>query len=176
MNNIGSYILCSVVAVICLAGLIKRTPVFDVFLSGAKDGLRSAIKILPSLIGLTTAIAMFMASGVPDMIISAVSPVTSLIGIPSETLPLALLRPISGGGALVVYKSVIDANGPDSVVGLIASTMMGSTETTFYTIAVYFGALKITKTRHTVPAAVAADLTGFIASVLAVHLLMGVIM
>lgn len=175
MDSIGSIILCAVILVICVAGLARRKRVFDIFLEGGREGLSAAFGILPSLIGLTTAVAMFMASGVPDMIVSAVSPVTDFLGIPDETLPLALMRPISGSGALAVYKSIIDANGPDSAVGLIASTMMGSTETTFYTIAVYFGTLKITKIRHTVPAALAADLTGFLVSALAVRLVFGII-
>lgn len=174
MDSIGSIILCAVMLLICFAGLAKKLKIFDIFLEGGRDGLRAAVSILPSLIGLTTAVAMFMASGVPDMIISAVSPATSLIGIPDETLPLALMRPISGSGALAVFKSIIDANGPDSTVGLIASTMMGSTETTFYTIAVYFGSLKIAKIRHTVPSALAADLAGFISSALAVRLVFGI--
>ena len=173
MNSIGSIILCIVILIICSTGLIRKVPIFDTFLSGGKDGLRAAFNILPSLIGLTTAVSMLMASGALDMMISLFSPAVKIIGIPPETLPLALMRPISGSGALAVYKSVIDAHGPDSHIGLVASTMMGSTETTFYTIAVYFGSLKITKLRHTVPSALAADLAGFIASALAVRLIFG---
>lgn len=175
MNSIGSIILCGVILIICLTGLIKKVPIFDTFLSGGKDGLKAAVSILPSLIGLTTAVSMLMASGALDMLVAFFSPAVKVIGIPPETLPLALMRPVSGSGALAVFKSIIDANGPDSHVGLVASTMMGSTETTFYTIAVYFGSLKIAKLRHTVPSALSADLAGFIASALAVRLIFGLV-
>lgn len=169
MDNIGNYILCGVILLICLAGFLKKIPVFDTFLSGGREGLNTAASILPSLIGLTTAISMFMASGVGDLFSAALAPLTEFFGIPRETLPLALMRPISGSGALAVYRQLIDQHGPDSLIGNVASVMMGSTETTFYTIAVYFGSQKITHLRHTLPAALAADLTGFIFSALTVR-------
>lgn len=170
MDRLGNYILCSVILLICLFGLWKKQPIFETFLSGGQDGIRTAFSILPSLIGLTTAVSMFMSSGIADLMTSALSPLTELLGIPRETLPLALMRPISGSGALAVYRHLIDENGPDSFVGTVASVMMGSTETTFYTIAVYFGSRKIAKLRHTVPCALSADLTGFIASAITVRL------
>ncbi len=172
MDKIGSFVLPAVIALILGAALFRGVKAFDLFLDGAKDGLRTAVGILPSLIGLVTAITMLSASGVLDMLVQAVAPATNLLGIPEETLPLALLRPLSGSGALAVYQDIITKNGPDSPVGLIASTMMGSSETTFYTIAVYFGTLKISNIRHTLPAALAADFAGFVASVFAVWLLM----
>jgi len=124
-------------------------------------------------VGLLTAVSMFRASGAMEWLSRIFAPVTGLLGIPQETTPLLLVRPVSGSGALAVASDLIKTYGADSYIGRVAAVMMGSTETTFYTIAVYFGAAGIHKTRHTIPAALTADLTGFIAAAFAVRLFFG---
>ncbi len=145
--------------------LFKKVRVFDVFLSGASNGLRSAVSILPALVGLICAISMLRASGALDFLGTLLSPLLSKIGMPPDVLPLALLKPVSGSGALAMVKDIFDANGPDSFAGKVASVMLGSSETTFYTLAVYYGAVKIKDSRYTVSAAVIADLVGVFAAV-----------
>lgn len=165
-NLIIPLIICSII----VFGLVKNVDVFDTFVYGAKKGLFVGIKIIPPLVALMTGVGMFKASGALDIITSNLSGPASLINIPQEVIPLAILRPISGSGALVIFQDILTTHGPDSFVGRVASVMQGSTETTFYTIAVYYGATKITKTRHTLPCALTADLTGFIFSALAVNI------
>ncbi|HIV85355.1 MAG TPA: spore maturation protein [Candidatus Monoglobus merdigallinarum] len=150
-------------------GFIKRIDVYDSFVSGAGMGLKSAIKIIPSLIGLMTAIAMLRESGCLEMIIRAISPLTELIHMPADIVPLSLLRPLSGSASLALVTDIFQNFGPDSVEGRIASIMMGSTETTFYTIAVYFGSAGIKNIRYTLAAALTADLCGIIMSVVLVQ-------
>lgn len=145
--------------------LFRRIRVFDVFLSGAANGLRSAVSILPALVGLICAISMLRASGALDFLGNFLSPLLAKIGMPPEVLPMALLKPVSGSGALAMIQDIFDTNGPDSFAGKVASVMLGSSETTFYTLAVYYGAVKIKDARYTVSAAVIADLVGVFASV-----------
>ena len=171
MDKLGIYILPAVVFCIILFGFIRKVPVFDTFVSGAKEGLRSTVSILPSLIGLIMAVSMFSASGALDLLSSFLAPVANLIGLPKQAMPLALIRPISGSGSTAVLTRIFQDYGPDSLIGRISSVMSGSTETTFYAIAVYFGAVGIRKTRHTIPAALTADLTVCIVSALTVRLL-----
>ena len=171
MDKLGIYILPAVVFCIILFGFIRKVPVFDTFVSGAKEGLRSTVSIRPSLIGLIMAVSMFSASGALDLLSSFLAPVANLIGLPKQAMPLALIRPISGSGSTAVLTRIFQDYGPDSLIGRISSVMSGSTETTFYAIAVYFGAVGIRKTRHTIPAALTADLTVCIVSALTVRLL-----
>ena len=131
------------------------------------------LRIVPALVGLLTAVSMLRASGAMEYLSTLCAPVLDLLGIPPETAPLMLVRPVSGSGALAVGSELMAAHGPDSYIGRTAAVMLGSTETTFYTVAVYFGAAGIHKTRHTIPAALTADLTGFVASALAVRLFFG---
>ena len=159
------------IAFILVFGLVKKVPLFDVFISGAKEGLTSTFSIAPSLIGLVVSVSMLKSSGALDIITSFLEPLGNLIAVPKETIPLMLLRPISGSGSLALIDSIFKSCGPDSFAGRVASVMMGSTETTFYAIAIYFGAVGIKNIRHTVPAAILADLTSFILSVLTVKLL-----
>lgn len=159
-----SYIIPIVIVFILAYGLYKGVNVFDEFLIGAKEGLGTSVKIIPALIALLICVGMFKVSGGLDVLTYAISPITNLLHIPKEVIPLALLRPISGSGALCIYQDILANYGADSIVGRIASVLMGSTETTFYTIAVYYGACSIKKTSYTVPAALSADLAGFIVS------------
>ena len=172
MNQISHYILPAVIVLIVGYGIFKKVPVFDCFLEGAKEGLTSSVQILPALIALITAVGMFKASGALDVITYSLRPVANLLHLPQEVIPLAILRPISGSGALVIFQDILQQYGPDSFVGRVASVMQGSTETTFYTIAVYYGATRVQKTRNTLPSALTADIVGFFMSALAVRLLL----
>lgn len=160
------------IGLIMLVGLLKRVDVFTEFTEGAKENIRAAFGILPALIALMTAIGMFKASGGLELISSAIAPLTELLGFPRECIPLALMRPVSGSGALAVFESILGEVSPDSFPGRVASVLIGSTETTFYTIAVYFGATRVKKTRHAIASSLAADLTGFILSAVTVRLIL----
>ncbi len=151
-------------------GLLRRVGVYDCFVEGAKDGLQSLVGIIPPLIGLMVAISMFRASGALELLARLLAPVLSAIHLPPEVLPLALLRPISGSASTAIVTDIFRTLGPDSPAGVIASVMMGSTETTFYTVAVYFGSAGIKNTRHTIAAALTADLTGISLAILFSHL------
>lgn len=151
----------------------RRVDVYSALVQGAGSGLDTLLRIVPALIGLMTAVYMLRASGALELLAQALAPLLDRLGLPSELLPLMLVRPISGSAALGVGAELISTYGPDSTLGRTAAVMLGSTETTFYTIAVYFGAADIHKTRHTIPAALTADLAGFIASALAVRLFLG---
>lgn len=166
------YIAPVIIIVVFAVGIATKTDIFDAFIDGASDGLKTTFDILPALICLMTCIGMFNASGAMEMLIQFISPVTSFFGFPDECTSLIFIRPLSGSGALSVYDGIISENGPDSFAGRIASTMMGSTETTFYTVAVYFGAAKIKKTRYAIPAALIGDMVGWIASAIAVRVIM----
>lgn len=173
MTAISDWAIPAILAIVILSGLFRGINVFDAFLDGARDGLGVAVRIVPALVALITAVGIFKASGALDLITHALSPFTERIGLPGEVVPLALLRPISGSGAMVVYNDILQAYGPDSLIGRIASVMQGSTETTFYTIAIYYGATSIRRTRHTLPASVTADFVGFVMSALTVRLFFG---
>jgi len=154
-------------------GLYKKVDVFSEFLEGAKEGLKTAANIAPALIALMTCIGMLKVSGALDAVVWVFSPFARLFSLPEEVLPLAILRPISGSGALVIFNDLLGTYGPDSFIGRVASVMEGSSETTFYTIAVYFGAVKISKTKYTLSASLAADLVGFVVSAHMVRLIFG---
>lgn len=143
---------------------------YDTLLTGAAEGLKMLLGIVPSLVLLLTAVTMLRQSGAAQLLATALSPFFSFFGIPPETALLVLIRPISGSAALAVGAELMASYGPDSMIGRTAAVMLGSTETTFYTISVYFGAAGIRRTRYTVPAALVADLTGFIAASAAVRL------
>jgi spore maturation protein B len=146
------------------AGLLKNVKVYDAFVEGASEGISTIIKILPPLIGLLTAVGVFRASGALDFLIYLVTPAASLLGIPAEAMPLALLRPVSGSASLALVSEMIRTYGPDSYIGRVVSTMMGSTETIFYTLAVYYGSVGIRNIRYTLIAALIADGAGVVAS------------
>ena len=166
-------IIPAITLIIAAAGLYKKVDIFGEFTAGAAENLKACADILPSLIALVTAVGMLTACGAMEAITSIAAGFFDKTGFPSECLPLALVRPVSGSGAVAVYESILSENHPDSFAGKVAGVMLGSTETTFYTLAVYFGAVKIKKTRHTLAAALSGDITGFIFSVLTVNLLLG---
>lgn len=150
-------------AVSCTAMAGKRD-VYSLLISGAEDGLHTVLRILPALIVLLTAVSMLRASGAMDWLAGFLSPVCTWLGIPPETVPLVLIRPISGSAALAIGSELMAAHGVNSEIGRTAAIMLGSTETTFYTVSVYFGAAGIKRTKYTIPAALIADLTGFVAA------------
>lgn len=158
------------IAVTVVFGLVKKVPLFDAFVAGAKDGIRVLLRIAPTLVGLIVAVDMLKASGFTDLICETVTPLADWLGFPKEIVPMVLLRPISGGGSTALLTNIYKDFGPDSFAGKVASVLAGSTETTFYAIAIYFGSVKVKKTRHTLISALSADLTAAIAAVLTVRL------
>ena len=168
--SLSSLVVPALLAAVAAIGLGRQVDVYGALTHGAEEGLTVLLRIVPSLVGLLTAVGMFRASGAMEWLSGLLAPVLGWLGIPSETAPLLLIRPISGSGALAVATDLMRTHGPDSYIGRVAAVMLGSTETTFYTIAVYFGSAGIHRPRHAVPAALAADFTGFAASALAVRL------
>lgn len=154
-----------IILIILLYGILEKKNVFDIFLNGAKDGLKIVLGIFPTLIGLFLAIELLSNSGIINLIIKFIEPILILLDIPKQIIPLALLRPISGSASTAVATNIMQINGVDSKIGLIAATIMGSTETTLYTIAVYTSSVGVKKTRFILLASLLADLTGMIASV-----------
>lgn len=164
-NQLSNWMFLIFIVGIPLYGAIKKINVFDAFIDGAKEGFNTSVGLIPYLIAIMVAIGMLRASGFFDLMQIALAPMLSAIGMPTELLPLALIRPFSGSAALGAMAEVIHHNGGDSFISRTAATMMGSTETTFYVIAVYFGAVNIKRTRHAIPAGLLADLAGIIAAV-----------
>ena len=162
-------ILCSMM----IYGIIHGTDVFGALTEGASNGLRVIYRIVPSLVIMITVVTLFRASGLMEALISVLKPLFDLIGVPPETMPLMIIRPFSGSGACAAAGEIIKENGADSLIGRTAAVMLGSTETTFYTISVYFGAAKLQKTKWAVPAALIADITGFIMASVTVRLIWG---
>jgi spore maturation protein B len=152
-------------------GFVRKVKVYEVFVEGAKEGFTTAVRIIPYLVAMLAAIGIFRASGALELLTAALAPVTALVGMPPETLPMAFMRPLSGSGSLGVMTELMKVHGPDSLIGVMASTMYGSSETTFYVLAVYFGAVGIKNTRHAVPVGLIADAAGMLAAVWVVNLL-----
>lgn len=152
-----------------LLGWVRRVSVFDSFCEGAKEGLSTTLRVFPSLLGLLVAIGMLRASGAMDALVALLQPVGRWLGIPAEVMPLALMRPVSGSGSLALVSDVFNRYGADSFVGRVASLIMGSSETTFYTVAVYFGSIGVRRTRHTVGASLLSDLCATVLAVAAVR-------
>ena len=148
-----------------LAGLLRKVKVYDVFVDGAKEGFDVAVKIIPFLVGILVAIGMFRGSGAMDLLTAGLRPLADATGFPGELVPLAILRTLTGSGSLAFTTDLIKTHGPDSMIGRMAATMYGSSETTFYVLAVYFGAVSIRRTRHAVPAALIGDVVAAIATV-----------
>ena len=170
INNIGYYVLPIIIFIIIMSGILKKIKIFDVFLSGASEGIQSAVSLAPSLIGLTVAVSMLTSSGALDIFVNFISPFCELVHIPPEVIPLGIIRPISGSGSIAILDNILETHGPDSFIGKLASIMSGSTETTFYTLTVYFGAVNIKNTRHTLVCALTADFIAFIMSCVILNL------
>jgi spore maturation protein B len=152
-------------------GVVKKVKVYEVFVEGAKDGFNVAVRIIPYLVAMLAAIGIFRASGALDLLVTVLQPVTSLIGMPPEVLSMAFMRPLSGSGSIGIMTELMKTHGPDSLIGVMASTMYGSSETTFYVLAVYFGSVAVKNTRHAVPVGLIADGAGMLVAVWIVNLL-----
>jgi spore maturation protein SpmA len=168
-KSISPWIIPGLMAGFLAFGVLKRVKVYEVFVEGAKEGFQVAVRIIPYLVAILVAVGMFKASGALEYMVNWLGPWTGRVGLPAEALPMALLRPLSGSGAYGILASIVQdpAIGPDSYTGYLVSTIQGSTETTFYVLAVYFGAVQVRRIRHTLAAALTADLFAVIASVAA---------
>lgn len=164
INYISTIAVPLVIVVIIIYGILDKKKIYDIFLDGAKDGMKIVIKLFPTLLGIFLAVGALRSSGLLEIITQVLSPLTNKIGFPSQVVPLALLRPISGSASLAVATDIMSNYGVDSRIGLITSTIMGSTETTFYTIAVYTSCIGVKKIRFVLAAALIADFVGMIAS------------
>lgn len=169
----SSWIVPGLIVAMLSAGVVRKVKVYEAFIEGARDGFTSATRIIPYLVAILTSVGMFRASGAMDSLVQLFNPLTSLIGFPAEVLPLALLRPLSGSGAFALATELTKTHGPDSFVGQLAGTLNGSMETTFYVLAVYFGAVSVMRTRHAALVGVIADIMGALGSLVAVRLLLG---
>ncbi|KTD52664.1 spore maturation protein [Legionella quateirensis] len=172
-NQLSNWMFLAFIVGIPLYAAIKKINVFDAFIVGAKQGFDTSISIIPYLIAMMVAIGMLRASGFFDLLNQLLAPLLTMIGMPPEVLPLALIRPFSGSASTGVMAELIHQYGGDSIIAKTAATMMGSTETTFYVIAVYFGSVGIRRTRHAIPVGLLADFAGIIASVLICRYLFG---
>lgn len=166
INYISSSAIPIVMLLIIVYGLLEKNKVYDNFVEGAKEGIEIVFNIFPTLIGIFVAVGALRSSGILDVIINLISPITNIFKIPSEIMPLALVRPISGSASTAVATDIMTKFGVDSTIGLIASTIMGSTETTLYTIAIYTSCVKIKKTRFVLLASLVADVVGIVVSVI----------
>ena len=164
LAKFSDYLIPVLLAGAALYALCRRVDVFSALTTGAGEGLSVVLRILPPLVALLTAVYMLRASGALELLTELLTPVLTFLGIPPETVGLLLIRPVSGSGALAVGSDIMQTYGPDSTIGRTAAVMLGCSETTFYTVAVYYGAAGIRRTRHTIPAALAADITGFLAA------------
>ena len=171
INFVSNLAMPLIILMIIIYGLKEKNKVFDIFLEGAKEGIETTLSIFPTLIGLFVAIGALRNSGVLDLIINVVNPILSVIHFPSELMPLAMLRPISGSSSIAIATDIMKNCGVDSNIGMMASTIMGSTETTLYTIAIYTSCVKIKKTRFILIAALAADIVGILTSVVVCRIL-----
>lgn len=167
------WILPAVIAGIVLFGWARGVKVYASLAEGAKEGFQVALRILPYLVAILVAVGMLRASGALDLFVRALEPLTGRAGVPAEVVPLAILRPLSGSGSFALMGEILAKHGPDSYIGYLASTLQGSTETTFYVLAVYFGAVGVRRTRHALPACLLGDLAGMAAAVFIVRVLFG---
>ena len=165
LDAISLWAMPVLLVAIPLIGIIRGVKVYDVFIEGAKEGFDVAVKIIPFLVGILVAIGMFRGSGAMDLLMAALRPLVTSTGFPAELVPLAILRSLTGSGSLAFTTDLIKTYGPDSVIGRMAATLYGSSETTFYVLAVYFGSVGVRRTRHAVPAALIGDIVAAIAAV-----------
>lgn len=169
INYLSKSIIPIIFLVIITYGMFKGRQVYEWFIEGAKEGLNVCLRIFPCILAIIIAVEIFKKANLMNLLTNVMSPLTNLIGLPKELIPLVIIKPLSGSGAIGVFTDIIKNFGPDTKIGLIASVIMGTTETIFYTITVYFGAVKVKKIRHTLWAAVLADITAIIMSILVVN-------
>ena len=173
LEAISAWAIPVLLAGIPAYALARRVRVYPAFLEGAKEGFETGVRIIPPLVAVLVALGMLRASGALEALTSLLAPVLEPLGLPGSVFPLVLVRPLSGGAALGVVGDVLRSEGPDGYAGRLASVMAGSTETTFYVLAVYFGAAGVSRYRHALPAALLADLVGFAAAIVVVRLVFG---
>ncbi|WP_058303801.1 spore maturation protein [Gorillibacterium timonense] len=173
VSAISAWAIPVLLVFIPLYSAYRKVPVYESFVDGAKDGFQTAVSIIPSLVGMMVAINVFRMSGAMDLFVNALKPILNWAGIPGEVLPLAILRPITGAGSLAFTTDLMKHFGPDSLIGRIASTVQGSTDTTLYVITVYFGAVGIRKAGYALKVGLISDAVGFIASVAVCYLVFG---
>lgn len=173
IKYLSDFAIPAIFIIILTMAVLRKVKAFDLFVEGARDGIDTVIRIMPSLVGLLVAVGVFKASGALDILIYFIKPVTDLIKLPAAVAPLAILRPISGSASLAFVADIIRNFGPDTFEGRVAAVMMGSTETIFYTLTVYYGAVGIKNIRYTLVAALIADLASVIASVWACRIIFG---
>lgn len=172
-NRAANYIIPLIIVLIPAYGLARKVKVYEEFVEGAKEGFSIAVKIIPYLVAILVAVGMFRASGAMDFLVGGLRPILGLIGFPAENLPMALMRPLSGSGSLGLLTDLINEHGVDSIFTRIGATMYGSSETTFYVLAVYFGSVGIRRTRHAVIAGLMADAAGALSAVYVIKLMLG---
>jgi len=173
LSNTAGYIIpLLLVGIPCYALVVKKVKVYEVFVEGAKDGFEIAVRIIPYLVAILVAVGMFRASGALDLLLDLMAPVLNFIGFPPEDLPLALMRPLSGSGSLGLLTDLVNEYGADSLYAKIGATMFGSSETTFYVLAVYFGSVGVVRSRHAIPAGLIADAVGAFSAVYICRLLL----
>lgn len=175
LETVSQWAIPIIFVTIAVTGYAKGVKIYEVFVEGAKEGFDIAVKIIPFMVAILAAIGMFRESGALAYLVDFITPVTSFFGYPAEVLPMALMRPLSGSGSLGIMTELINTHGAESFIGRLSSTLMGSTETTFYIIAVYFGSISIRKQRHAVAACLTADIAGVIASFAVCHLVFRVL-
>lgn len=173
ISVISLWFIPVLIGFILLYGTFKKVPTYETFVEGGKEGIKMAVSIIPFLVGMMVAIAVFRASGALDYMIDIIRPGLEKVGIPADIVPLAIIRPISGNAALGMTSDMIAAYGPDSFIGRLASTLQGSTDTTFYVLTVYFGAVGIKKMGDALKVGLLADLAGFAAAIIVVTLIFG---
>ena len=169
VKAVSNWLIPAIIAIILLFGYLRNVKIYETLCSGAKEGFNTAIRIIPFMVAIFAAVGMFKASGAMEIMIDLLSPVTNLVGMPAEALPMALMRPLSGSGAFGIMSSLVEKD-PNSFLSYLVSVMQGSTETTFYVLALYFGAVSIKNSRHALPAALCADFAGIMAAVAFCHL------
>lgn len=165
IQTVSAWAIPLLLLIIPLAGILRGVQVYEVFVSGAEEGFQTAVRIIPFLVGMLVAISVFRASGAFTLFANFIQPITAILHIPADIIPLAVMRPLSGSGALGLTAEIIKTFGPDSFIGNLASTMQGSTDTTFYVLTIYFGSVGIKKYRHALVVGLTADITTFLASV-----------
>ncbi len=169
IDTVSVWAIPFLVGIIPLYGWIRGVKIYDVFVEGAEEGFRMAVRMIPFLVGILVALNIFQASGALDAVINFLAKPLSYVGVPAPVVPLILVRPLSGGAALGITTGILQHSGPDSFVGKLASTLQGSTDTTFYVITLYFGSIAVRKTRYALTVALIGDLAGFVASVALSH-------
>lgn len=173
METISKFAIPFMIVGIILYGMIKKVKVYESFTEGAREGFSTAVRIIPFFIAMLVAIGVFRESGAMDLLINALTPLTKGFNIPGELVPMMLMRPLSGGGAQGLMTEIVTTHGPESLLARTAAVMMGSTETTFYVLSVYFGSISIKKQRHGLSVGLIADLAGLISAIIITKLYFG---